>query len=475
MSVYLILTAALAVVFSVASDAGAAPKGTYKPAAGTAGPPPPSLGDIVKALHDPDRKRRDEAEERLKDVVARGLTDVEAFDALAAATERAKTDPFPKESDPWSDRAAALIDAAASRPQSTGVPLIETHFEQLTGPAKVAAARYLLALNSPGSVDRFADLFARHADDVDWRGSLGKAIVRALPGQRLQAALVDALGKDGTAGVACAALLEAVEAGAVPDSFVSDRVAPIAAAYRTWLGKLPPPPAAGKPRPLASRWADAYRHTVEVAEYFPDLLGHAGPGAEAVLRETFAAREPRLSFFAIRSLFLLGKDVAQPELDAVAADDEMRNHLFRALDKTGRRDRFPNAFLDQPSLARSDMVSWLMFPTELGRAPDEIELMRVVDVDTGPDADGVVSVYLFRFRTLGDHWAAKNGWLAGIAGGYRKADAPTTQGLGQTFSHFEKYDAKTPEQHVKEITSTIREAWKKEAERNSNDADENRK
>ena len=56
------------------------------------------------------------------------------------------------------------------------------------------------------------------------------------------------------------------------------------------------------------------------------------------------------------------------------------------------------------------MVSWLIFRTELARVPDEIELMKVVSVDT--PRNGPIDYYVFRFRTYPPHWQPKtNGWL----------------------------------------------------------------
>ena len=147
----------------------------------------------------------------------------------------------------------------------------------------------------------------------------------------------------------------------------------------------------------------------------------------------------------------------------VAADDEMRNLFYSELVKLHQESRFPRHFRTQEAFAgrfRHGAVAGV--PDGIEPAPDKIELMKVVDVDTGPP-DGVISVYLFRFRTLGDHWAAKDGWMAGVAGGYRKADQPTTLAQGQTFSTFKKYDAQPPEKHVEEITRIIKEAWKREA------------
>ena len=47
------------------------------------------------------------------------------------------------------------------------------------------------------------------------------------------------------------------------------------------------------------------------------------------------------------------------------------------------------------------MVDWLAYPTELGRAPEAIERVRVVAIDT---AEGAAEMYLFRFKTAAPHW-----------------------------------------------------------------------
>jgi hypothetical protein len=104
------------------------------------------------------------------------------------------------------------------------------------------------------------------------------------------------------------------------------------------------------------------------------------------------------------------------------------------------------------------MVNWLVYPTELNRVPDEIELMKVVPVDTGLPG-GIYDYYLFRFRTKEPHWAAKNGWIAGVSGPFLRGDEPTTDALGDTFSSFAKWDSKTPDEHVGDIRKLM-ERWR---------------
>ena len=128
----------------------------------------------------------------------------------------------------------------------------------------------------------------------------------------------------------------------------------------------------------------------------------------------------------------------------------------------GRETLFPLAFRTQEAFAESEMVNWLIFPTELGRAPDKIELEAIVPRDT---PSGAVQYYVFRFRTLPPHWAAKDGWLAGGAGPFLTKDGPTTEGGGDTFSTFTRWESKTTEEHARELTGVIgdwRRHWEKE-------------
>ena len=208
-----------------------------------------------------------------------------------------------------------------------------------------------------------------------------------------------------------------------------------------------------------------YRDCVEIAEYFPDLLGHAGTDAEGAGGLPGGAGAANF-IFAVRSLLRLGKYVPQAAIDEVAADDEMRNMTYDALKEANAEGRFPKQFRTQEAFARSDMVRWLVYPTELGRAPNEIELMKVAERNTG---DGAVAYYLFRFRTTGKYWATKDGWMAGLAGGYLKAEIPTTSSQGDTFSTFEKWDKLKPDEHVDGIVGTIEEAQERKAAQEKED------
>lgn len=121
-----------------------------------------------------------------------------------------------------------------------------------------------------------------------------------------------------------------------------------------------------------------------------------------------------------------------------------RNHLFACLKEMGKPELFPSAFRAIEKVAESDLARWLMHPNELGAEPFEMELVRKISVQDDAHSG---SVFLFRFRTDRTHWAAKYGWMAGIAGPYWDGDDAPDFASG-TFSELTPFDTMTEEQHV---------------------------
>ena len=66
---------------------------------------------------------------------------------------------------------------------------------------------------------------------------------------------------------------------------------------------------------------------------------------------------------------------------------------------------------------------------------------------------------LFRFRVGGDHWAARLGWLAGVAGPFVRKEAPTIQALGDTHSAYRPWDDKGLDEHVSDVRQLMK-AWR---------------
>jgi hypothetical protein len=145
-----------------------------------------------------------------------------------------------------------------------------------------------------------------------------------------------------------------------------------------------------------------------------------------------------------------GETPAAADLERFAADRATRKVLHEELEERGRLDLFPAGFLTQESMAEADMCAWLNHPNELAAIPDEIELMEVVP--SPGDAGG--RYYLFRYRVREPHWAAKDGWMAGVAGPY-PAGGPVARTARGTFSRFEAYDSRTPAEHVRAVHDLI--------------------
>ena len=140
-----------------------------------------------------------------------------------------------------------------------------------------------------------------------------------------------------------------------------------------------------------------------------------------------------------------GEVPPEDSLRRFAADRETRKVLFEALESFEKVSLFPPEYRTWEYLAEADLVAWLAHPNELGSVPSEIELVgRVPEPgSTSPDS----AYFVFRFRVLEPHWAAKNGWLAGVAGPYSTSRPPTAGGRG-TFSRFDAAERHTPEEHV---------------------------
>jgi len=252
--------------------------------------------------------------------------------------------------------------------------------------------------------------------------------------------------------------LHYVETGAMDSEDLSPQAPAMVRSFQAWKQKI-----VDAEMKLGAKWMweESQIAVREPMGVLLDLMGTVPTDSvRAALKEAIALNDPKLKFFAAISMFRLDMDVPQNELNAIAAADETRLWLFKHLKEQKQLNRMPAEFKTQEALARSSMVEWLIYPTELGRPPDAIEKMGVVTINT-PD-NGKVDYFVFRFRS--DAKAFKdNSWMAGTAGGYVQKDEPTADDTGDTFSTFEKADAKSPAEHVERIRKLIEESWKERA------------
>jgi hypothetical protein len=194
-------------------------------------------------------------------------------------------------------------------------------------------------------------------------------------------------------------------------------------------------------------WDDEYQEPRSLAALVLDVLGHVvTPEAERGLVDALEYQDPRLKMFAVLGLVVHGKEPPHEPLKEIAQSSETRNWVYRGLAELDRLDLFPTEYATPEAFAEAEMVDWLTYPTQLGCVPDEIELMAVIPEN---HEAGAGESYVFRFRTLPPHWAAKEGWMAGVAGPFLLVESPSPDPRGGTFSTFAGWDEYSPEEHLR--------------------------
>lgn len=159
---------------------------------------------------------------------------------------------------------------------------------------------------------------------------------------------------------------------------------------------------------------------------------------KAGIKALFALNDPTVSYYALSTLTKVGSRVPDEVIVMLANNLEYADMTYHALSQAGMANRFPADLCDPAYLAKSDLVHWLTYPTELGKAPDAIELLGV----TKKKGE---TFHVFRYKSDSDNLGddLKGVWLVGWAGND-----------GGTFSNFDKYadyEKKTPEKTVKYI------------------------
>lgn len=157
----------------------------------------------------------------------------------------------------------------------------------------------------------------------------------------------------------------------------------------------------------------------DVCRYFAD-----GP-IISLLQETLKQGYDNINFYATDTLLSLGQNVPIEIIIALAHNLEYANLTYGLLTKFDKQGFFPKECSTPEYLAKSDMVHWLMYPTELGKEPDEIEYIGKITYLFKKEV-----YYVFKYRsnsdTLDDN--LKNKWLIG----WSSED-------GGTFSNFDEY------------------------------------
>lgn len=413
-----------------------------------------SFDQILQRLWDKDQAVREAAIQELADFQQRAQ-DPGTQAGLKAI--RAAVSPYPFKNPERDAVSAGLVAVASASPHAEYVPVVLEVFTRLSDGAKLEAQLIVTKLQSREAAEAFMALVKTHAP-ADMLPGLATWPLEKDPRHAdvLFPEILKYAANPAVRSEIFRLCLAYCEAGGLPAELRSRCTEPLVTSYEALAKELRP---LQKDQGIAWMWDGRYQEArgdagilLDVFGFLPDMR------VEKALRDALAFKDPRLKHFAVVSLIRLGKPVEKTHLEDVARHAEMRNWLYSALRELGKDSLFPEKYRTQKALAEADMVNWLVYPTELARVPDEIELMKVVPVDTGL-AGGIYDYYLFRFRTHEPHWAAKQGWLAGVSGPFLRKDQPTVDALGDTFSRFEKWDSKPPDAHLGDTRELMRK-WR---------------
>jgi len=158
---------------------------------------------------------------------------------------------------------------------------------------------------------------------------------------------------------------------------------------------------------------------VDISRYFADdaIIG--------LLQEVLQQGYHNVNYYAVETLLSLKQNVPAEIITPLANNLEYAKRTHSMLIKYGKENLFPKEYATAEYLAKSDMVQWLMYPTELGKEPDEIMYIGKIKYLFKKEV-----YYVFKYRsdsdTLGDD--LKNKWLIGWS-----------SNDGGTFSNFDEY------------------------------------
>lgn len=253
-------------------------------------------------------------------------------------------------------------------------------------------------------------------------------------------------GKDVITGVGDA-LLAALSDGTLQTDAVGDRLEALTPYVVQSLKKLLKSTAKQQDKPgIAWRFSERYQYNRQRTSMFLDLAGYlSSPKLAPLLEQALSYSDPRLVTFAALSRLRRGELVPAEALEKAAACHETRSILFLGMSGLGHLDQFPSAWCTWEAFGAAAMVDWLLYPTELGAEPDELELALTVWLDEPPTQ----AMHVWKFRVENEPWKA------GVSGPYALVGDPQPLHGPLTFSRFDDWEIATPEQHLELCAGTV--------------------
>ena len=161
----------------------------------------------------------------------------------------------------------------------------------------------------------------------------------------------------------------------------------------------------------------------------------------SLLNDVLKLEKNNVNYYAISTLLNADQTVSSNVIMSLANDIVYADMTYAILKQHGLQSLFPAELSTPEYLAKSDLVHWLIYPTELGKQPDQIEYLGKVKKKE--------EYYIFRYISDSDNLGEdrKNQWLIGWS-----------NDEGGTFSNFDLYsdfEQKTIEKTLKNIKKRL--------------------
>lgn len=375
------------------------------------------------------------------------LTEAEATTLLAAVQE-VEFPPAPPEQS-WSDGLHEALTALWQSPYPALLPLIEPAYARLTTNGRRCA---LLALLGILGTQEAAEAFARCLGKHGWpERPYGRVFEELIPLLAFPDVLLPDLITSAGPHVTDVggAVLAALTRGLLRGEEIADRLEVLVPFVLKSLRQAVRTTAKHQERPgIAWRFTERYQNVRHRACMFLDLAGYLrAPKLSPVLQQAAGFRDPRIAMYAALALLRRGEEVPTEALETAAAAHETRALLHRKLEALRAGPLFPEAWRTREAFAASVMADWLLYPTELGREPDELILEHVEPLDP----EGAHTAYAWRYRV------DDGPWLAGASGPHAFGETPGPVEGALAFSRFEPWESATPMEHLERCMGTAGE------------------
>ncbi len=131
--------------------------------------------------------------------------------------------------------------------------------------------------------------------------------------------------------------------------------------------------------------------------------------------------------FLVKYELANGNATDPDHIEKILSEQTLRYRFFRILEALDKLNIL-NGTITQDNIALSRMTDWLIYPTELGKLPNDIQIVSTFEQDN-------LIYYIFRFTTDLDSLKDR-GYMIGVVGGYQKGDLSASDS-GIVFSEFE--------------------------------------